>query len=155
MSKRMDLLLWRHAEALDGSPDMARELSKHGTRQAAKMGQWLSLYAPEKLRLMVSPAVRTRQTAEFFRKDMEICDALAPGAPVSRVLEATGWPDADGAVLIVGHQPTLGQLGAFLLSGTASPWAFKKGALWWLSHRVRNGGEAQTVLKLALSPEAL
>ena len=37
----MDLLLWRHAEAVDGVPDSTRELSERGLRQAHKMAEWL------------------------------------------------------------------------------------------------------------------
>ena len=35
--KTMDLLLWRHAEAVDGIPDNTRELTERGLRQAHKV----------------------------------------------------------------------------------------------------------------------
>ena len=37
----MDLLLWRHAEAVDGLPDSTRELTERGIRQAHKVAAWL------------------------------------------------------------------------------------------------------------------
>ncbi len=154
MKKEMDLILWRHAEALDGMPDLARPLSEHGKDQARRMAKWLEQHAPKDLRLMVSPAVRTRQTAACFRERMEISEALAPGAFMADVLNAADWPAAGGIVLIVGHQPTLGQVGAFLLSGVASPWALKKGAVWWLTHRVRRD-ESETILRIALTPDMI
>ena len=41
----MNLLLWRHAEAQDGDPDLARELTARGRKQAEKMAHWLhSIY---------------------------------------------------------------------------------------------------------------
>jgi phosphohistidine phosphatase len=55
-------------------------------------------------------------------------------------------------VLVIGHQPTLGLVAAQLLSGTAQPWAVKKGAVWWLRSREREG-EGQVVLVNVLSPD--
>jgi phosphohistidine phosphatase len=37
----MELILWRHAEAEDGIPDMARELTSKGKKQAKHMAAWL------------------------------------------------------------------------------------------------------------------
>jgi phosphohistidine phosphatase len=55
---------------------------------------------------------------------------------------------------VVGHQPTLGHVAALLLSGTPAEWAVKKGAIFWLTHRLR-GEQSQVVLRAALSPELL
>ena len=43
-------------------------------------------------------------------------------------------PDRPGAILIVGHQPTLGRVAATLLSGAQADWHMAKGAVWWLRH---------------------
>jgi len=64
----MDLLLWRHAEAVEGLPDSTRELTERGVRQAHKVAEWLESRRPKKLRVLVSPTVRTRQTASAFTK---------------------------------------------------------------------------------------
>ena len=37
----MELILWRHAEAEDGVPDSARELTDKGLKQARVMAEWL------------------------------------------------------------------------------------------------------------------
>ena len=37
----MDLILWRHAEAIDGMPDLARKLTPKGAKQAREMAAWL------------------------------------------------------------------------------------------------------------------
>ena len=145
----MDLLLWRHAEAVDGIPDNTRELTERGVRQAHKVAEWLESRRPKKLRVLVSPTVRTRQTASAFTKDFEIVPALGPGNDISSILGACGWPDGGGSVLVVGHQPELGRLAALLLSGQEADWTIKKGALWWFSNRVREG-ETQTVLRAAI-----
>lgn len=144
--KRMDLLLWRHAEAVDGSPDHARELTARGHKQARTVADWLQPRQPKKLRVLVSPTLRTRQTAAAFTDDFEIVSQLAPECNVADLLAAAGWPDGGGAVMIVGHQPPLGRLAALLLSGQEADWTIKKGALWWFTTRVRDG-ESQTVLR--------
>jgi len=145
----MDLLLWRHAEAVEGLPDSTRELTERGVRQAHKVAEWLESRRPKKLRVLVSPTVRTRQTASAFTKDFEIVPALGPGNDISSILGACGWPGGGGSVLVVGHQPELGRLAALLLSGQEADWTIKKGALWWFSNRVREG-ETQTVLRAVM-----
>lgn len=149
----MDLLLWRHAEAVDGTPDHSRALTERGHKQARAIAAWLHKNRPRKLRVLVSPSVRTIETARAFADDFEKIATLGPDGNVAGILSATGWPDGGDAVLVVGHQPTLGRLAALLLSGQEADWTVKKGALWWFTNRVRNG-ETQTVLR-ALIPHDL
>jgi phosphohistidine phosphatase len=54
-------------------------------------------------------------------------------------LQAAGWPDSGDTVLVVGHQPTLGLAAARLLCGSDQAWSIKKGAVWWLERRERDG----------------
>ena len=54
---------------------------------------------------------------------------------VGHVLAATAALDATRTVVVVGHQPTLGQAAALALTGRAAQWSLKKGALWWLEFR--------------------
>ncbi|HQZ01112.1 MAG TPA: histidine phosphatase family protein [Thauera sp.] len=145
----MDLLLWRHAEAADGSPDLKRELTPRGRQQARQMAAWLAARQPAQLRVLASPARRTCQTASAFTDEFEIVPSLGPDGGVADILSATGWPDAGAAALVVGHQPTLGRLAALLLSGQEAEWSIKKGALWWLSSRMR-GSETQAVLRVVI-----
>ena len=56
--------------------------------------------------------------------------------------------------MIVGHQPSLGRLASLLLAGQEADWSIKKGALWWLTNRVRRG-DAQTVLRAMIPVELL
>lgn len=145
----MDLLLWRHAEAIDGTPDHTRALTQRGHKQAQAVAAWLERHRPRKLRVLVSPTTRTIETATAFTRDFEKIAALGPDGNVAGALAAAGWPDGGGAVLLVGHQPTLGRLAALLLSGQEAEWTIKKGALWWFTNRVRDG-ETQTVLRTVL-----
>ncbi len=148
---RMDLLLWRHAEAEDGFPDLKRKLTTRGENQAAQMAEWLKKNAPKNLRILVSPAVRCQQTAKALGLPFETDKRLGTDGNVVKLLVAAGWPDSKEAptVLIVGHQPTLGQTAALLLSGSEDDWTIKKGAVWWFNNRTRNG-ETQTVLRAVL-----
>jgi len=139
----MDLILWRHADAQDGAPDLARELTPRGRDQAARVAAWLDKHLPERYRLLVSPAVRAQQTAQALREDFETVSELASGATVEAILKAAA---SAGTVLVVGHQPELGRAIAYLLCGKERDWAVEKGALWWLA-----GRSVRTVI----SPELL
>lgn len=155
--RHMDILLWRHAEAedkLEGQDDMARRLTSRGLKQAKRVGRWLKGHCPKDVRILVSPAQRTLQTAEALELEFEICPQLAPTATASELMAAAGWPGAGGAVLLVGHQPNLGRLASTLLVGTELDLEIKKGAVWWFT-RDRRGGEGETVLRTAISAERL
>ena len=150
----MELILWRHAEAVDGTPDRSRKLTAKGAKQAQDIAHWLRPKLPKHTRIIVSPAERTLQTARALTENFEIVRDIAPGASPVAVLAAAGWPEHKGAVLVVGHQPTLGLLASMLIAGESMPWSVKKGGVWWLSHRVR-GEEPQVVLRAVISPDLL
>lgn len=148
----MDLILWRHAEAEPGEPDLGRRLTSKGLKQAERMGAWLDQHLPDSTRILVSPADRAQQTALALKRKFRTVDELAPGASVAAVLGAAGWPDSREAVLVVGHQPTLGSVASYLLSGDESYWSVRKGAVWWLTNRDR-AGPAAVVLRVSIGPE--
>lgn len=150
----MDLVLWRHADAVDGAPDMARKLTLKGARQAKETAAWLRARLPKDARVLVSPAERALQTVQALTDDYEVVKEIAPGAPATVVLAAAGWPDSKSTVLVVGHQPALGMVAAMLIAGEPMPWSVRKSGVWWLSHRTR--GEApQVVLRAVMSPDFL
>ena len=148
----MDLILWRHAEAEPGEPDLGRRLTAKGIQQAERVAGWLDHHLPATVRILASPADRAQQTARALKRKFRVVPDLAPGASPAAVLAAAGWPDAQEPVLVVGHQPTLGEVAALLLSGEEAPWSVRKGAVWWLSNRVRNG-ESTVVLKVVVGPD--
>lgn len=150
----MELILWRHAEAEAGFPDLERALTEQGRRQAANMAAWLAARLGPATRILVSPARRAQQTAAALGRDFETVAALAPGAQAASVLAAAGWPDGRDVVVVVGHQPTLGAVAALLLCGAEQPFAVKKGGIIWLSHRRREDG-ASVALKAVLGAELL
>jgi len=148
----MELILWRHAEALDTVPDASRKLSARGEKQAKQMAAWLTPRLPKKTRILVSPATRCQQTAQALELDFETSRLLSTDASVADLIAATEWPTGNGAVLVVGHQPTLGRLAALLLSGQEANWSVKKGAVWWFTNRVRNE-ETQIVLRACIGAD--
>lgn len=153
----MDLILWRHAEAeeaADGGDDLERALTSRGEKQAARMAGWLDRQLPEGLRVLASPAKRTEQTARALGRKYKLRAELLPGGSPAELLELVQWPRSRGAVLVVGHQPMLGQVVAHLLALQASDCAIRKGAVWWLRHRQRMETE-ETVLMAVQSPEFL
>jgi phosphohistidine phosphatase len=151
----MDLILWRHAEALEMrevQDDLDRALTPKGERQALRMAEWLNRHLPASTRVLVSPARRTQQTATTLERRFKTVPALAPDGSVEALLHAARWPDSREPVLVVGHQPTLGLAAAYLLAGQPLAWAVRKGAVWWLRVREREG-ERQVVLHAVIAPE--
>ena len=157
MVSAMDLILWRHAEAHEAEPgedDMQRALTPRGRKQAERMAAWLDIQLPQGTRVLSSPAIRAEQTVRALNRKYKVRDALSPGASVEDVLETSGWPEARYPVLLVGHQPALGGLVAKLLGMPEPACAIRKGAVWWLRHRIREA-QAQTVLLAVTCPERL
>ncbi len=144
----MDLILWRHAEAEAGSPDSARKLTERGREQARRIAAWLRLRLPGNCEILVSPAARAQQTASALGIAYTTAPAVGTEVAAEDVIAAVDWPARSGAVLIVGHQPTLGRVAALLISGAEADWDIGKGALWWIRH---SGGG--TRLLAAIDPE--
>lgn len=150
----MQLILWRHAEAEDaaaGTGDAERRLTPKGKKQAQAIAKWLRPRLPGNVRILASPAKRARQTAEALDLPFEVAPEIAVGADAGDLVAAAGWPEAGGTVLLVGHQPTLGQLAALLLSGSEADWAIKKSGLWWFSKR----GGVPAMLRTVVDPGTL
>lgn len=145
----MQLILWRHAQAEDssggtGDPrhrDLARELTLKGEKQARCTAQWLRPRLPDGALVLVSPAIRTVQTAQQLTPDFERVDALAPDtSPGDLLAAANGSLDGEErTVVIVGHQPTLGRLASLLLTGNDRDLHFRKSAAWWFQSSFGKG----------------
>lgn len=148
----MELVLWRHAEAESGEPDDGRALTGKGHKQAWKMAQWLDLNLPSGCKIFVSPTARTVQTAEVLGRKFKIHPALAPDATAEQLLTLTGWPHGREPVLIVGHQPALGQTAALLISGTAQDWHIRKANAWWIVQKNR-GAVTTNYLRTVMAPD--
>lgn len=138
-----NIILWRHAQAEQadfelGEQDNARQLTAKGQHQAKSMGRWLTQQLPKNTFLLSSPALRAVQTAEALHCKIQLDNALKPSASLADVLNALTQYQHQKNILIVGHQPWLGELLAFLFEQSAANIAnmqsisVKKGAVWWL-----------------------
>jgi phosphohistidine phosphatase len=150
----MDMILWRHADAEENSPDEIRALTSKGRRQARAMAKWLREHVKGKVRVIASPALRAQETAQALVSEFETSERIAVGAQANDVLELAGWPNGEGTIIIVGHQPTLGQVASLLLTGKEGDGQFKKGAIWWFRTR-GDEMEQETLLHAAIAPELL
>lgn len=158
----MDLILWRHADALDArelQDDLERALTAKGERQAQRTARWLNHVLPSTTKVLVSPARRAQQTAKALDRRFKTVDALRPDGSVSELLEAARWPLSRKPVLVVGHQPTLGQVAAHLVGGAAAEqaasWRIKKGGVWWLRSTEGDDGTLQVTVVTVRTPELL
>lgn len=147
----MELILWRHADAELGQPDGERRLTEKGLKQAARMAKWLAARLPDGYEVVASPAVRAQQTARALSESPKTLPALDTSGSAADLLRACGWPRG-GAIVAVGHQPTIGEAAALLMSGAVAPWAVKKGAIVWISLR---GAEARPRLRAWISPDLI
>lgn len=120
-----ELLLLRHAEAMQTGPDRRdseRPLSMHGEAQARAAGAWLAEQGAVPDGLLCSSARRAQMTADAVGKVLRVPEpkflpALYQPTPgeVLSLLEAHA--PAARQVLLVGHNPGLEQLLALLVEG--------------------------------------
>jgi phosphohistidine phosphatase len=104
--------------------------------------------------VLVSPALRTQQTVKPLGRHFKTVASLAPDGTVGGLLSAARWPESNEPVLVIGHQPTLGIVAARLLAGVEQFWSVRKGAVWWLRGREREGS-SQVVLQAMQGPDML
>lgn len=147
----IDLLLWRHAEAEAGSDDLARPLSAAGHKQAERVARWLKRHAPKGIACYASPARRTQETLTHFTDAFTVEEAIAPGSTTSQVLAFLKWPNPTRSLLLVGHQPWLGESAAFMLVGAPLAWSFPRASLWWF--RIRKYHPRPVQLRAVIHPD--
>ena len=116
------------------------------------MAVWLDRNLPETCRILSSTAERCEQTARALNRKHKLVKELAPGALPAEILNIAGWPDAREPVVIIGHQPALGQVASLLLAGTEQDWSIRKANVWWLSNRVKDD-TAHVVLRAVMGPD--
>ncbi len=175
MSPGIDrLLLLRHGIAEERRPGLAeadRALTGRGQRRTAAVVAALARHGLAADRLLSSPLTRARQTAELalaagLAPALAIEPALQPGGDALAALP--GWfaavapPGPAGrSLLLVGHEPDLGDLACRLLGGRPGGLPLRKAGLALLelpggstgAAGGLGGGEAR--LRLLLSPRLL
>lgn len=152
----MDLILWRHAEAETGEPDLGRKLTSKGEKQARRVAEWLHGRLPDSAKIYTSPAKRAQQTAsalsEVAHRKFKTLDVLDGSARADEVLAALGWGGGKGTLVLVGHQPLLGRIASCVMTGRELDWAIKKGGLIWISQRDALDG-SEPALRAAIGPD--
>jgi phosphohistidine phosphatase len=118
------------------------------------MAQWLERQLPESTRILSSPARRCEQTVLCLGRKYKVRDELSPDGQAEQLLNLVHWPAQKTPTLLVGHQPWLGQILALALNVPESGLSVRKGSVWWLRSRQRDG-VSQTVLMCVQSPEFL
>jgi len=134
----VSLYLVRHAIAeprgASHPDDTTRPLTHRGMARMRAAVAGLEAAGVELDLVLTSPLVRARQTAELVARglssgpDVVVTDALAPGQPTARVAEALAAYGRRRRLGLVGHEPGLGELAAWLI-GASEPVAFKKGGV--------------------------
>lgn len=150
----MELILWRHADAERGEDDLERRLTVKGKKQARRIAKWLSNRLPRRVIVLASPARRAIQTAATLTDRFRIVPQLDSRAAAGEILAAAGWPDGEGTVIVVGHQPSLGRAAALCLTGREIAWSMKKGGIWWLDGG-RDEEPRRAALRAVISPDFL
>ena len=160
MSTPLHVIFWRHAEAEDvASPgneaDLQRALTRQGRRDASHMAAWIKAHVPKPWLVCASPAVRARQTAMTL-VDYPAEDArLAPERSIEELLAViASHQDTHTALILCGHQPTLGSAALRWLAGCEQTLSIRKGGLIWVAERQREGS-SNRILRASLSPDLL
>lgn len=134
----LQIYLVRHAAAEPRGPawpdDTLRPLTPRGARRFAEAAEGLAAMDGLPELILTSPLVRTRATATVLAEASEpavkVVDLapLAPGGRAAAVLAALRSRGRPTRVALVGHEPDLGKLAAYLI-GASRPIPFKKGAM--------------------------
>ena len=133
------LLLLRHAIAEEPTSerrDEERRLTAEGKRKLREVVAGMQALELPVEAILTSPLRRTQETAlivaeGYPRAPVEEVAALAPGGDHGAVLKALASHGDRAAIVLVGHQPDLGELASVLLTGTPGlvPLPFKKAGL--------------------------
>lgn len=163
----MNLFLLRHGLAAERgagnhASDAERPLTGRGERKLERVAEAMLAMELGFDRIVSSPYVRARQTAELIAKALreqkllEFADVLTPGNPPRAVVEfLDSMKPVPDRVLMVGHEPNLSELISLLVAGDSSlAVAMKKGGLCKLSAEVLSPRRCAT-LEWLLTPKQM
>jgi len=133
----MKVHIIRHAQAIERSadrPDEERYLTCRGRKRFRQVAACLKKMAIAPDYIISSPLVRAVQTADIlsetisFSGELQISAVLADGPDISALSSLLRERAAAKEIVIVGHEPELGELVGTLLHRT-SPCALSKGCV--------------------------
>jgi phosphohistidine phosphatase len=121
----MEILIVRHGKAEERAlhrGDAGRRLTPAGRRDMARVAKGIADLVPRLAVIATSPLVRAQETAAILARrydGMNVAElsALAPGAAPAAIAEWLGDQPADAVIALVGHEPDLGLLASYLVSG--------------------------------------
>jgi phosphohistidine phosphatase len=155
----VELFLVRHAIAElrdEGRPDPERALTVEGREKLNGVIAGLARLDVELDHVVHSPWRRATQTAHALKPLTRTSATLVSSEELARPPRDAIWPDLLGErVAVVGHQPWLGELCAWLVTGDreqGGAFPFKKAGVAWLEGDPRPGG---CVLRAFLPPRVL
>ncbi|MBD2326607.1 phosphohistidine phosphatase SixA [Alkalinema sp. FACHB-956] len=108
----------------DYADDAARPLTPEGVQKTRKIARRLHEVDVRVDRLLTSPYLRAKQTAEILQEegmstDVELLDCLAPEGNFTHWLEVLqAWQSVAKPIAIVGHEPDLSQAAERLVFGS-------------------------------------
>jgi phosphohistidine phosphatase len=155
----MNIVIWRHAEAefksISGL-DHDRLLTEKGRADAHRIAKWLQKNLPRNTKIYTSPALRCLETVDELVKlntqkierNVQVVDVLNVESHASAIRQQLLQENEQKSILLVGHQPTLGDLvrDLLLVENQAAvakqnlaplPLVIKKGAVWWLRSKIK------------------
>jgi phosphohistidine phosphatase len=134
----LELYLIRHGLAGERGEeypdDSKRPLTSEGTERLRKEAKALEALGVTFEQILCSPLVRTRQTADVFadilktKPSIAAIDSLTPAGSPAAVIQDLGKYMRKASIALVGHEPNMGELAAYLI-GAKIPLPFKKGAI--------------------------
>jgi phosphohistidine phosphatase len=128
----MKILLVRHGLAGSANPkawpdDDLRPLTVKGGKQFGKAALGLRALGLKPMRILTSPAERTRQTAELLAEAMKLktdsmlaAPELHHGTPPGKAMAKLSRMRLPRSIALVGHQPWLGEFLSLLIDGSES-----------------------------------
>jgi phosphohistidine phosphatase len=138
MTPAPTIYLVRHAIAEergeDWPDDDERPLAHAGTAKMRRAVSGLRELDMKVDVVLTSPLVRAVETAELLVAGLkpvpalQVLPLLAPGGSPAKISEALGSVDAPRGLAVVGHEPGIGDLAAWLLGARMAP-EFRKGAV--------------------------
>ena len=122
----MTLYLLRHAEAEAlATSDHSRRITAKGEQQAAMVGSFCCRQGIEPELILSSPVIRARQTAEAVAEKIRGADLVDAPWAACGMLPETFCEQIKAyrkfsSVMLIGHQPDLGLLAAWLLGAESA-----------------------------------
>jgi len=136
----MILYIVRHSDAVPsgtpGVPEDERPLTDKGTKKMREIARGLRAVDVKPELILSSPLPRARRTAEIVVEEMgggiplKLTDALSPSGNRSALYREFRTDRKLSAVMIVGHQPALGEIAGEIAWGSAEHYLeLKKGGV--------------------------